>query len=71
MTNKTVCYCECGCKNKIINPDNKGRYRKYIYGHSLKNIKRQSGSERYNWNGGCIKTPAGYVLIKQPDHPRA
>ena len=44
----TVSYCQCGCGQKVLNPDIRGRYRRYIYGHQNKlglNRKGKSQSE--------------------------
>jgi len=29
------------------------------------------GNKNSNWKGGCIKSKAGYIYIKQRNHPRA
>ena len=33
-------FCKCGCKTKIINPDNRGRYRTFIRGHHMSRINK-------------------------------
>jgi very-short-patch-repair endonuclease len=33
----TQSHCACGCGGIVMNPDSRGRYRKFIYGHNNKN----------------------------------
>jgi hypothetical protein len=41
---RSVICCACGCGEKFIDRDNKGRLRKYIQGHNTKNT---------HWKWGC------------------
>lgn len=59
--------CKCGCGTIIGMFDNRGRPRRYEYGHFLK----QRGEKHPNWRGGRIIDVRGYSLIYKPDHPYA
>lgn len=56
--------CECGC-GKIVTPDKKGRYRRFVNGHQMR------GECHYNYNGGRWVNSDGYVMVRCPEHPRA
>lgn len=48
-------HCACGCGKQLEKFDNKGRPRKYIWGHHIMNDPRFVGKGRVPWNKG-IKT---------------
>lgn len=69
-------YCRCGCGNKtsIVQHDDpvsgrrRGERNKYIKGHNRREKRKE---ENGRWNGGRFVTDQGYVLILEPEHPRA
>jgi len=71
-------YCHCGCGQlaPIAKRTDthagciKGKPRKYIIGHNSRGKKGESSPK---WKGGRRRkqTPAGYVIIHKPGHPRA
>ena len=58
--------CQCDCGNEVIAPTAGLRNGK----HTSCGCGRK-GSENYNWKGGKIKTPQGYVLKHNPEHPNS
>jgi len=71
-------YCQCGCgqktsRVKVNLPSSgykKGEFRRFVQYHNLKLMWRK-GSGCLNWKGGKGKHSEGYVLIYNPNHPRA
>ncbi|MDY0188920.1 MAG: hypothetical protein RBR16_13470 [Syntrophus sp. (in: bacteria)] len=69
--------CECGCgepapiakKTERKWGSVKGQPKRFIAGHNLKNHGK-NGPNHPSWKGGKIHFQ-GYVLILQPNHPRA
>lgn len=70
---KGVCQCGCNQPTNIIEKTTrkkglvKGEPRKFLVGHSFKNIK---GNKHPGWRGGKIERK-GYVYIYCPEHPNA
>lgn len=68
---KHLCECGCGKQTNISNHTDKrknikeGEYRRFVHGHN------QQGWRNYKWNGGKTTNNRGYILILQPEHPRA
>lgn len=68
------CYCGCGGKTKIASKTSakdrtkKGEPCRYIYNHQP---RCKAGADHPNWKGGRTVHTHGYVLIMQPQHPRA
>lgn len=69
-----LCHCGCGGRTKIASRTSakdgtkKGEPCRYIYKHwSL----CKTGTDNPNWKGGRTVHAQGYVLIMQPQHPRA
>lgn len=66
-------FCECGCglQTKISNHTDKrkgsikGEPRRFIKGHNGRGFRGRK------WNGGKTTNNRGYILIQQPNHPRA
>lgn len=79
---KGLCQCGCGGRTRIAykNIPKAGWVRgepiKYINGHYRhKNLSSimppKKGKDNPSWNGGRTVHSQGYILIRQPDHPRA
>lgn len=69
-------FCKCGCDELIDATDKRGRERFYINGHCntgwFKNGHNNSKLEKNSmWNGGTTYNTKGYILLKNPNHPRA
>src|SRR5688572_21095032 len=59
--------CECGRCNELISVINKqGKVTKFKHGHSMKGKRNFS-----NWRGGRYINSEKYVMIYDPNHPRA
>lgn len=76
MTNEIpygLCHCGCGGKTKIASKTSvrdgtkRGEPHRYIYGHNFK----CTGVDSQNWKGGRTVHTLGYVLLMQPQHPKA
>jgi len=63
------CYCGCGKKTNISkengNGYKKGEPKRYFYRHQEK-LKNH-----HLWKGGRVVDKSGYILIYNPEHPRA
>ncbi len=61
--------CFCGLCNEIITmKDKRGRSRRMLKGHILKDKK---GDKHYQWSGGRRPTSSNYILLWMPEHPFA
>ena len=69
-----LCQCGCGGKTTIAHQSHikngyvKGKHKRFILGHSLRNIKDDKHPQ---WKGGRRKTDLGYIRILTRIHPRA
>jgi hypothetical protein len=67
-----LCGCGCGRRTSVVTHSDRrtgvkrGDLRRFIAGHHL----ARSGSKNSRWKGGRL-IRAGYVQLKQPDHPHA
>ena len=83
---KKLILCGCGCGKLRLNFDERGRPRKYIYGHcpagrftngfkhteeTKKKFKLRCGEKATRWKGGRFYHSKGYVYIYTPNHPNA
>lgn len=70
----SLCLCGCGIdagvykKTNASRGDIKGQPKRFVPGHSTPN---GTGASSTRWKGGRVLNSAGYVWIKNPDHPRA
>src|SRR5215212_29016 len=62
---KKKCECSVECQTIIPAINKMGKPAKYAWGHNAK------GGNNWNWKGGRVKHSQGYILVKQPNHPRA
>lgn len=75
--------CECGCgemaspgRRFLVGHNSTGRKLSDDAKRRLREANTGERSHRYgkrstNWQGGTTTTPAGYIAVWQPDHPRA
>lgn len=69
-------YCECGCgkktpiatRNHTKQGYHKGQPIRFISGHNSHLLVKE---KHHRWSGGRKITTQGYVMIWQPEHPKA
>lgn len=65
-----LCACGCGQPTRLAPQTRKARG--WVLGMPLKFLAgHNKGSARKQWKGGRGQTPAGYVSVSAPSHPKA
>lgn len=63
--------CYCGCGDLLPERDKYHQKRYWIWGHQNRG-KENRGASNPRWKGGrLLESRYGYVMIKNPYHPRA
>jgi hypothetical protein len=64
--------CQCGCGEKTRIADRSNKEKGWVKGSPLRFVNHHQcrGSNHGHWKGGLHKQ-AGYVFVKQLDHPKA
>jgi HNH endonuclease len=62
-----VVECACGCKQKRLKYDRRGRERQFINGHQSKETRFKKG-QKHPWYDRKYVDGNGYIKIYKPDH---